>query len=196
MKKEHPIIFSGEMVRAILDGRKSQTRRVVKLAKFHADYGKPRLDEAWVDHSHDGYGGACLKVPYSGGEMGETTQRYFPPWVVGDTLWCKETFLVRNDGKSAVYRAYMGSVEAAGFGAMYGGWKPSIYMPRWASRITLEVTGVRVERLQEITWLSIVGEGCSSVGEWICLWDGINGRKHPWSSNPWVWALEFRRVTA
>ena len=172
--KERPILFSGEMVRAILDGRKTQTRRVVKPQP-------PPL-------------GGFVKNPYG---------------QPGDRLWVRETWALDD---KYYYRAD-GAV-----GDRCGKWKPSIHMPRAASRITLEITGVRVERLQEITISDIYAEGAitdewlewrddvSGVGMpagsrienerdvWEKLWDSINGKTYPWKSNPWVWVIEFKRI--
>ena len=118
--KERPILFSGEMVRAILDGRKSQTRRVVKPEP-----------PSW-----------CEKA-------GVSVTR----------LWVQETWLPRAKATDAVYRADFDEIEAAGIGGMYGGWRPSIHMPRWASRITLELIDVRVGRVQEISETDAMREG-------------------------------------
>src|SRR5689334_8676749 len=97
--KEHPILFKGEMVRAILNGSKTQTRRIVKPFKFHPDFGQPKWDEAFTEGSY--LPCPCLKVPYGGSLMGETTQRYFSKWEVGERLWVRETFAVWDGGQFA-----------------------------------------------------------------------------------------------
>lgn len=175
--KERPIIFSGPMVRAIIEGRKTQTRRVVIGTK-----------DDW---------NSC---PY--GQL-------------GDGLWVRETFLLRARGKVVVYRADMSEPEASGFGAMYGGWKPAIFMPRKLSRIALEVTDVRAQRLQDISEDDAKAEGLRHHHSWggaeswragddisdfnpqrcfMKMWDSINARRAPWASNPWVWAISFKRI--
>jgi hypothetical protein len=219
-KKEHPILFSGEMVRAILDGRKTQTRRVVKPPLQNSDYPNPKLDS----------GEFCVcpdLLPTSDKRelvivhcesrgiyrhMGSKVfaEEFCPYGVPGDRLWVRETWSrVENGhwcpiGGDPVYKADGGSYSGSGFR-----WISSIHMPRWASRITLEITGVRVERLQGISEEDCIAEGCdgSSAGfgeavsktlshAWFFqLWDSINDKKHPWASNPWVWVIEFRKVT-
>jgi hypothetical protein len=130
VKNEKPILFSGEMVKAILAGTKTQTRRIMKY--------KPQMDGTKFHHL-DQFGtavftdGVCVYSPYG---------------IPGDRLWVKETHIRRGD--SAIYKADLDAVEAAGVGAMYGGWKPSIFCKRIHSRITLEITEVRVQRLHEI----------------------------------------------
>lgn len=175
--KERPIIFCAPMVRALLDGTKTQTRRVV------------------------GRGTSVLRV--------------YPRWRLGDRLWVKETFGPRAGG--VVFRADDGNDCPDG-----GRWRPSIFMPRWASRITLEITEVRVQRLQDISEEDAIAEGIRSTlfrpddGFPLCtgyspepddgksilypsareayasLWERING-PGSWS-NLWVWALTFKRV--
>lgn len=169
--KERPILFSGEMVRAILDGRKTQTRRVVKgiaLDWLAPDMFTPRF-VASPENDLCQYG------------------------KVGDRLWVRETFQPYGDGYA--YRATPAIPENHN-------WKPSIFMPRAASRITLEITNVRVERLNEISDKDAEAEGVeawsnsgnSPAWKFQCLWDRINGKKYPWSSNPWVWVIEFRKI--
>lgn len=132
----------------------------------------------------------------------------------GDRLWVRETFLLRNQGKSVIYKADYDPVEAAGISGMYGGWRPSIHMPRWASRLTLEITEVRVQRLQDIKEEDAKAEGIdTSVVDpsptgisgiraknyvhakdfFADLWRLMYGHEN-WDSNPWVWAITFRKA--
>lgn len=223
--KERPILFSGPMVRALLAGRKTQTRRVVnRLQKFGkiTEFGKSdtpgydwifrNLRMLWNDLRHARLMGVC---PYG---------------QPGDRLWVRETFLDglavggyapgvdpdKNPGGKTVdviYRADDGQTERSA-----GPWKPCIFMPRWASRITLEITDVRVQRLQDISAEDALAEGVVKVKEachvirgfdydkiWLChtdpvtpfykLWDSINEASgYGWEANPWVWAITFRRL--
>lgn len=212
--KEIPILFKGEMVRAILDGRKTQTRRIVKFQKMHGDFGRPDPDNAWVDKSYEcaRYRNvSCLKVPYGTKESncGATTQRHFPQWSFGDKLWVKETFIPKASG--TIYRADYDPMESAGLSGMYGGWKPSLFMPRKESRATLEVLSVRVERLLDITDAGAIAEGVEKHGGWwydyefqdhaqltakssyLSLWELINGRGSV-LTNPFVWVIKFKRL--
>ena len=154
--REHPIIFSGEMVRAILAERKAQTRRVIKP--------QPK--------------GPCFigQGPY--GQL-------------GDRLWVKETFAGKKD---VVYKA-------TNKDNIRYSWKSSIFMPRWASRITLEITDVRVERLQDITLDDIHAEGSliadeqGAAGWYMDLWDFLNAKRgFGWETNPFVWVISFKRI--
>ncbi|MFT4076459.1 MAG: hypothetical protein QM647_13115 [Asticcacaulis sp.] len=200
---ERPILFSAPMVRAILDGRKKMTRRVIKPApgpradEFDSETMNAAWQEGWID----------VKCPYG---------------KVGDRLWVREAFstggLAPNE---AYYRASAFDRDWYDFTPDEVAeirWKPSIHMPRWASRITLEITDVRVERLNDISKDDIYAEGAitdewlewredavnigmppgsSIMNEhdvWERLWDSINGLKFPWASNPWVWIVEFKRV--
>ena len=192
-----PILFRGPMVRAILDNRKTQTRRVAKW---------PAAPQTDVDD--DGW-------PLFEDDMGDF-QREKSPYEVGDVLWVRETWRVHawcDEPKVRIQYAAGGYQQFSGEqlpdssedwawshvgGDPYGDchWRPSIFMPRWASRIELEVTGVRCERVQEIHPADVAAEGLvnptvRSFGE---LWDSINGKKAPWSSNPSVWVYEFKRV--
>jgi hypothetical protein len=188
--KERPLLFKGEMVRAILEGRKTQTRRICK-SEFGAEVCQYSAS-GWAHKSKDG-GCTCCEI-----------KGFW--W--GDALWVKETFLYRAQRRGVVYRADLDSVEAAGVGALYGGWKPSIFMPRALSRITLEIVSVSVERLGDISEEDAKAEGVTlrhkpddyAKGEahrfeFRELWDSING-KYPSSflKSPWVWRIEFRRV--
>lgn len=214
--KERPILFSGDMVRAIMAGRKTQTRRVVK---YHEpsfwEHGSATNERSWHPTVVD------RGVLWSDGDgHGFTTPIRCPYGKVGDTLWVRETWdhgtcpgdLHGMAGYAADVpvnrRDYRMHPDApAGSENWCREWKrrPSIHMPRWASRLTLEVTEVRVQRLQEISDEDCKAEGIDdawlvkahipSDGRAYCfrhLWDDINGKKHPWESNPWVWAISFR----
>lgn len=201
---DRPILFQGAMVRALLAGTKTQTRRVFKAKNGgvwpnkndlpgmrqilrNCPYGQPGdrlwvreawmpdppIDDTWASTAWNGCGRVISEVP----------ERFHHPrfcnyaadWLHGPITW-----------------------------------RPSIYMPRWASRITLEVTGVRVERLQEISEADAQAEGCSlecmtptgddsgsaihGPGGYIALWESING-PGSWDANPWLWVVEFKRVT-
>lgn len=166
--KERPILFSGPMVKAILAGNKTQTRRVIQCPERFSNIRD-----------------CGFASPYG---------------VPGDRLWVRETW--RADDfmpEETIYRTD-GPAEAADCVP----WRPSIFMPRRRSRITLEVTDVRVERLQEISggdiaaetgWLTCHrGPSCRCMQEMFSpVWDRINSKRAPWALNPWVWAITFKR---
>jgi hypothetical protein len=174
--KERPILFSGPMVRAILEGRKTQTRRVIKP--------QPEI------------GGAYWRTP--GGAIGRDVKpKYCPYGRPGDLLWVRETWAINIGAEpgESIY-AYRADRERP------GDWKPSIHMPRKASRLLLRITDVRVQRVQEISDAEAIAEGCVPVWDagvtprdaFAELWDDINApRDHGWESNPWVWAISFER---
>jgi len=200
------------MVRAILDGRKTQTRRVVKPQPEN-------VREGWYADTYNHSSEWTFWGPRGTDKSGRCHLPLFrcPYGQPGDQLFVKETFLSRAAGRIVVYKADFDRIDAAGFGAMYGGWKPSIHMPRRASRLTLEITAIRVERLQEITDEDAIKEGVKA-GEWVtrrgvmgpleceiskaadtsreafwCLWESINGADS-WNANPFVWVVGFRRL--
>ena len=169
------------MVRAILDGTKTQTRRIVKpLPSGHA----LTVTMHPIGHAEFYRNHRCLDIvrcPYS---------------KPGDNLWVRETWSDKGDMRP-FYRADNGSWLPYG-----GKWKPSIFMPRWASRITLEVESVRVERLQAISEADAIAEGIKPfpsspskipVMQYQDLWESING-PGSWQANPWVWVITFKRV--
>jgi len=221
---ERPILFSTPMVRAILEGRKTQTRRVIKqkvsgpetINDAHAICQDGCGDWiAWFGRGGE-FGGRLFKTD---AEYAEFTLRAYPNGggfacrygKPGDRLWVRETFAVRLDCKPGTPKAiqYLAYKESGvDLGAMwhsYSNWKPSIHMPRWASRITLEVVNVRAERLQAITNDDAKAEGVNEwngeepgdfCGEFRELWDSINSdRGYGWEANPWVWVVEFKTVT-
>lgn len=192
--KDHPILFSDPMVRAILEGRKTQTRRVVKGAAQEAmNRDVPHLEE-------DGGARWLARCPYG---------------QPGDRLWVREAAMIEPHsgsvgmvGGARFCRPGPGGLPQAmevKFRADYPhpeflrGWTPSIHMPRWASRITLEITGIRFQRLQDIGQGDACAEGCPPFYEpidWYSgLWEELNG-PGSWQANPWVWVVEFKRIEA
>ncbi|BEH73363.1 morphogenetic protein [Edwardsiella tarda] len=183
--KERPIIFNDEMVRAILDGRKTMTRRPVK--------GVMPDNGLWLKKPTKTRSGITTHV------MDAPKHGLCPFGSIGDRLWVRETWARYNiDSRShdMAYRATVPNDWPEG-----GRWRPSIHMPRWASRITLEITDVRVERLHDITEGDARSEGVtlsnprilSHRDEFRQLWGDIYGCDG-WRSNPWVWVIAFRRV--
>lgn len=195
--KERPILFSGEMVRAILDGRKTQTRRVVKP---QPPYGVREIKVGMFEPVVIRGGMEEPGKPVFGfaDEERGWKCKYGQP---GDRLWVRETHYVESAGNedgSGLFVMY----KASDCDAPVSKWTPSIHMPRWASRITLEITGVRVERLNDISEEDCYNEGCqpeydslTAIQDFRKLWESING-KGSWSQNPWVWVVEFKRVIA
>lgn len=118
----------------------------------------------------------------------------------GDRLWVKETF--QHVGNLLAISPKYCRYRADGEEQPVGPWKPSIFMPRWASRIMLEITGVRVERLQDISKSDCIAEGMTGLEDvhagwhqsYAQLWDSINAKKHPWNINPWVWVISFNKI--
>jgi len=183
--KEHPIIFKGEMVRAILEGRKTMTRRPVK----------------WplkvIPHSEDIHDPNGIYIQWKGfPEFGLIR----PKWKIGDQLWVKETFVANNLTSIFWYRADGGPPYPKD--DWDNRWQPSIFMPRYASRITLEVINIRVERVQEITEEDALKEGIVPLQmdqgdprpRFEGLWDSIYGIG-AWERNDWIWAIEFKLIT-
>lgn len=187
MPREKPILFSGPMVRALLDGRKTQTRRIVR--GIPADAVNVRL--VGDDLKFGDYAGPEAQP----GRYGRIPCPYGDP---GDRLWVRETWARDVEGcdQGLSYRA--DHIDPLGDGpANPMRWRPSIYMPRWASRITLGVTDVRAQRLQAISECDILAEGVEQQDHevlrdtWARLWDSINDKRAAWASNPWVWAVTF-----
>ena len=210
--KERPILFSGPMVRALLNGSKTQTRRVVKA----------RADK--------NMGPRCVLQPHElAREVNRGDYQNCPYGQPGDRLWVRETWQGPLATEDDHYPEGLYSPKFCEYAADGGPtpefttaddelvcrWRPSIHMPRWASRITLEITGVRVERLQDISEADAIAEGCAKNHNnyywggphkagglkqmatarqaYQDLWESING-PGSWDANPWVWVVGFKRV--
>lgn len=219
--KERPIIFSGESVRAILDGTKTQTRRVVKMPRWLERTGGD-LTNAFADKA---FGVTpCLQVPCVHPDGDTSVQRLRNPWNWPEPsrLWVRETWTCHWDDDLQDFKGYLYRADGREVyhvdGPGISPWTSPIHMPRLASRITLEITDVRVERLQDISEEDAKAEGverCGYAGLTVipaaCFlggvfpiecyrygfgiaWDKINGKTHPWQSNPWVWCLSFKKA--
>ncbi|EAS4951827.1 TPA: hypothetical protein G8K00_001783 [Salmonella enterica] len=202
------MIFNGEMVRAILDGRKTQTRRVMKVQPsdgFRPTHNGYDLDlnAHWYTPGvvdKNGYLQPAKKDVFG---VADENEGYTCPFgAVGDRIWVRETFCpVPDHEEPAGYSAILYAADGNG---PYGKWVPSIHMPRWASRILLEITGVRIERLASVSDDDAGKEGYPAnpepygggMDKWLWfrqLWDSIypdQSFKH----NPWVWVIEFKVV--
>lgn len=236
--KERPILFSGAMVRAILEG-KTQTRRIVKpqpqLGEYSACGHEGTPWWAWI--KNPGSNSAERAFYWKDGDAANIDGEC-PYGQPGDRLWVKETWAhyhtvngvrrydgrhfdevsdgragYRADGHSTIadFREHVRMMSGCDLEAVVikgDRWRPSIHMPRWASRITLEMTGVRVERLHDISHSDAVAEGCPGrrsvdpdLGfthtpreQYQSLWEQING-PGSWEADPFVWVIEFKRVT-
>ncbi len=204
--KERPILFSGPMIRAILEGSKTQTRRVIK-PQPESDINAVWFDEAWQWATTD-------------------SRRQCPYGEPGDQLWVREKWGITaaehrcgfeiHQPLKGCYDILRRDVQLSYHYAATDKhpdmrWRPSIHMPRSASRLLLEVTDVRAERVQDIREPDAVAEGCEKVDDKTAakfavpgplfrfsqLWDSINKKPgHSWRDNPWVWAVTFRRIEA
>jgi len=203
--KEHPIIFSGEMVRAILGNRKSQTRRVIKPQADNPPYLHvfPSGEQGWMSNTPHKYG--------------STVAHFCPYGQPGDRLWVREAWADPIPGLPPRYRADAVRDDSGERNGWWIGevfykrepkWHPSIHMPRSVSRITLEITDVRVERLQDINsdrHDDVLKEGWpfeeegkadeNPVALFRRYWDSLNAKRDcGWDTNPWVWAISFKRI--
>jgi hypothetical protein len=213
--KARPILFSAEMVRAILDGRKTQTRRVMKP---QPEYYNSHWHWAGAGWNRDD---VALVLP------GHSMANRCPYGQIGDRLWVRETWAHDDPDCDDIHcgnpdhiwwRANEEKIVADSF-AGKARWRPAIYMPHWASRIHLEIVNVRVERLQHISRDDAKAEGVSNLWKWdkernlkhpehfsrgvlnpyvanySVLWDQINAsRGYGWKFNPWVWVIEFKKT--
>ena len=209
--KEHPIIFNTEMVKAIQDGRKTQTRRLSGLEKINETPDKWELcttAEEWDGKLDDA---AAVFFPVGNFNEGWAEVPFCPYGQVGDRLWVRETWACarrqddlppREVSQETGFLAYKACPEDISY-CLAGKWRPSIHMPRWASRITLEITGIRVERVQDISESDCMKEGLDmsdveykpfgDVVKFKSLWDSINAKRGSWADNPFVWVVEFTK---
>ncbi|AMQ62861.1 TPA: hypothetical protein ACNVSH_001574 [Klebsiella aerogenes] len=217
---ERGMIFNGEMVRAILDGRKTQTRRIMKIQPEHSGLGLRRVTDS-KNGSDDGKyfwssSDAC-------GLKARSKSFTCPFGVVGDRIWVRETFqgplfdyeqmesYLEDSSKFEKPEFCQYAADGKPAPEYYDaddnlrhGWRPSIHMPRWASRILLEITDVRVERLASVSDEDAGKEGYPAdpspfggpMDKWLWfrqLWDGIYPEQS-FKHNPWVWVIEFKRI--
>lgn len=219
--KERPILFSAPMVRALLYGSKTQTRRVLNEAKTFNDY-RPYVNQRWEEGSFkfetpDGMGITIgMRSPF-------IAEQYSPYGRTDNHLWVREAWRTYASldgtpprdiapGAGIQYEALGTNIhgDKGNYLLGMGKYRPSMFMPRWASRITLEITKVRVERLQDISETDAEAEGIQqhSTGLWLpCsepgkahidprrayrdLWESING-PGSWDLNPWLWVIQFK----
>lgn len=193
------IIFQGNHVLRILDGKKTQTRRLLTLLRWADSYSEIKLD----------MGGLPMAISRTTGCLCVMAPRYH----LGETLYCKETWCPRvdvdprNDPEKAKRYVKYRSNGDRGFPLMewhdYGPWRSPMMMPEWASRCHIKITSVKAQRLQDISEEDAIAEGIeitdprqsavTTVMRYRRLWDSTNPR-HPWENNDWVWALTFARV--
>ena len=213
MVKERPIIMSTEMVKTILDGRKTQTRRVVKdkhYSRWQIDNGIPHNGQDSIVVDADGetiIPISYLKVIYDE-QADRVGGRIFCPYgSVGDRLWVKETWVEQSG--DIYFKADWGEDKPVSMVCDNIKWRSPLFMPRWASRIILEITEVRAERLQNITEQDAVDESMAGRLYWeatggllTCArdifqwhWDSLNAKRgYSWESNCWVWCISFRKI--
>lgn len=214
--KEHPILFSTEMVKAILDGRKTQTRRLLKRQPLDILPMVDPVKDGWVTlDTRNPNHGSIIKCRYGN---------------VGDRLWVRESHTWVTLGEKDPWKDR--AIDDGSFRRMPDGspvsmcykadgykipstWRPSIHMPRWASRITLEIASIRVQRIQDISEEDAIAEGIphyrdseywkmfnckdgfstKAKNAFMSLWNSINEKRgYGWEKNPWVWVIEFKRV--
>lgn len=207
--RELPILFSTDMVKAILDGRKKVTRKVIKPQPVVIKRDKDDPHQGSVLYKVEASG--RFKGKICGGTLTKKQFAKFASYQKGDLLYVRETF---NDWDGYNYRnpKYKASEDNYSKTTWKPKWKPSIHMPKKYARIWLEVLNVRAERLQEISetdcwaegidskeagkllYINKFGVGCASA-TFSKLWDSLNAKRgYPWEFNPWVWRYELKRI--
>lgn len=205
-----PILFSTDMVRAIIDGRKTQTRRIIKWRGEPIEFKYKGLDYRYNGTDYDNNIGDASPYSHSieviDNDRYTEDYRYLPDakLAVGDILWVRETRAPLGDYPKCNYTfMYRADVPQE-----YSKWKPGIHMPKEACRLFLKVTDVRAERLRDISEPDAIAEGCISTAvvdpdgsdytgsyaseEFKHLWNSINSSPDKnWDANPWVWVVEF-----
>lgn len=210
--KEYPILFSTEMVRAITEGRKTQTRRVIKPQPPHWEWNHYKWDDRCVNVAHP--------------DIAEEYYVICPFGKPRDRLWVRETWAhddpdckdIKCGNRDHIWwKANENKIVADSF-AGSARWRSPIFMPRWASRITLKIINIRADRLQKITPADVLAEGIkqSRDGYWLAplagvpdfpwgdarmafssLWNDINEKRgFGWNANPWVWVIEFEVLSS
>lgn len=201
--KTHPILFSTPMVQAILEGRKTQTRRVVKLPNYHPSMLEKQKNKLTIKD---------WKL-YDGNQ--EVIGNMKCPYQIGDILWVRETFHTIHDAETHDFLRYGYKADNDYRGAL---WKPSLFMPKDACRIFLKIKSIRIEQLQDVSWEDAIAEGIKKTwisdnpecckyknylqnnegslfpkGSFMSLWASINSLES-WNSNPFVWVYEFEKI--
>lgn len=220
--RERPILFNDQMVRAFLEGRKTVTRRVMKPQPTLCKDG----GHHWPCNVHQSMLHVERELQNGEGYWCGLAEAACPHGQPGDWLWVREAWTIdllaaystekgydseyelRYRADDAAREIHVAPGEPDPYLALYdsqrGDWRPSIHMPRWASRILLEITAVRVERLHDITPNQCIAEGAwrekdkelgrgqEAIAAFADLWRSTGG---DWDANPWVWVIEFKRVT-
>lgn len=176
---DRPILFSTPMVKAIIDGKKTQTRRVIKNQGL---YGAPKSFKAYPYKDDE-----TLKDKF--GFQSDDGEWVCPFGKPGDLLWVRETFKEYDDWH-IVYKAE----DELNQEYPNMPWKPSIFMPKKYARIWLKITDIRVERVHDISEKDAIAEGIENSTKFKSLWDLINKKRgYGWDRNPYVWVVEFER---
>lgn len=201
--KERPILFNGDMVRAILEGRKTQTRRIIKVQPESDIFGLRYITESSNPKNEGKY---FWSINYATGIKEKSDLFSCPGGKVGDRLWVREAFAIvprtayaMSDGVQQTINPddpYNTAIYRAGWERSAPRWIPSIHMPRWACRIQLEITDIRIQRLLDIPHDDAIAEGFTGekpTCEFISTWRDIYGEADI-DQNVWVWVIEFKRV--
>ncbi len=224
--KERPILFSAPMVRAILNNSKTQTRRIVKEKDYPIAFAGFTDEFVCLPENHlhqSPYGTIgeklwvretfCSNEKNVAGYKADALCGAFGYDGDGNKLFVKHGYILDDSCKQTYIGNFKNGCNTFGLGRFGGKWKPSIFMPKWLSRIQLEITNVRVERLNDISETDVYAEGidglqselaggCSGLESamiinpifaYSTLWESINGAGS-WTVNPWVWVIEFKRI--